>query len=43
MDFKVLLQTAEYDFIRSSERLGERIMLLDSQNLNNTKTTRQIR
>ncbi len=28
MDFKVLLQTAEYDFIRSSERLGERIMLL---------------
>ncbi|MBD5460527.1 MAG: nucleotidyltransferase [Lachnospiraceae bacterium] len=28
MDFKALLQTAEYDFIRNNERLGERIMLL---------------
>lgn len=28
MDFKALLQTAEYDFIRSNERLGRRILLL---------------
>lgn len=28
MDFKTLLQTTEYDFIRSNERLGDRIMLL---------------
>lgn len=28
MDFKALLQTAEYDFIRDNERLGNRIMLL---------------
>lgn len=28
MDFKSLLQTAEYDFIRSNRRLGDRIMLL---------------
>lgn len=28
MNFKALLQTAEYDFIRSNERLGNRIMLL---------------
>lgn len=28
MDFKALLQTTEYDFIRSNERLGDRIMLL---------------
>lgn len=28
MDFKALLQTIEYDFIRNNERLGNRIMLL---------------
>ena len=28
MDFKELLQTTEYDFIRKNERLGDRIMLL---------------
>lgn len=28
MDFKALLQTNEYDFIRTNERLGGRIMLL---------------
>lgn len=28
MDFKALLQTTEYDFIRTQERLGNRIMLL---------------
>lgn len=28
MDFKALLQTTEYDFIRNNERLGDRIMLL---------------
>lgn len=28
MDFKALLQTTQYDFIRNNERLGERIMLL---------------
>lgn len=28
MDFKALLQTKEYDFIRNNERLGDRIMLL---------------
>lgn len=28
MDFKALLQTTEYDFIRNEERLGDRIMLL---------------
>lgn len=28
MDFKALLQTTQYDFIRKNERLGERIMLL---------------
>ena len=28
MDFKALLQTIEYDFIRNKERLGNRIMLL---------------
>lgn len=28
MDFKALLQTIEYDFIRNDERLGDRIMLL---------------
>ena len=28
MDFKALLQTTEYDFIRNNERLGNRIMLL---------------
>lgn len=28
MDFKELLQTTEYDFIRNNERLGDRIMLL---------------
>ena len=28
MDFKALLQTAEYDFIRNNERLGRRILLL---------------
>lgn len=28
MDFQALLQTAEYDFIRNSDRLGNRIMLL---------------
>lgn len=28
MNFKELLQTAEYDFIRNNERLGDRIMLL---------------
>ena len=28
MDFKELINTAEYDFLRTNERLGERIMLL---------------
>ncbi len=28
MDFKALLQTTEYDFIRNNKRLGDRIMLL---------------
>lgn len=28
MDFKALLQTREYDFIRNNERLGDRVMLL---------------
>ena len=28
MDFKEILNTAEYDFIRTNERLGDRIMLL---------------
>lgn len=28
MNFKALLQTKEYDFIRNNERLGDRIMLL---------------
>lgn len=28
MDFKALMNTAEYDFLRSNERLGDRIMLL---------------
>ncbi|MCR5234195.1 MAG: nucleotidyltransferase domain-containing protein [Lachnospiraceae bacterium] len=28
MDFKSLLETTEYDFIRNNERLGDRIMLL---------------
>lgn len=28
MDFKALLQSEEYDFIRKNERLGERIMIL---------------
>lgn len=28
MDFKALLQTTEYDFIRTNERLGDRILLL---------------
>ena len=28
MDFKALLNTTEYDFIRNNERLGNRIMLL---------------
>lgn len=28
MDFKALLQTAEYDFIRNNERLGRKILLL---------------
>lgn len=28
MDFKALLQTTEYDFIRNNERLGDRILLL---------------
>lgn len=28
MDFKALLQTTEYDFIRNNKRLGNRIMLL---------------
>ena len=28
MDFNTLLQTKEYDFIRTSDRLGDRIMLL---------------
>lgn len=28
MNFKKLLQTTEYDFIRSNERLGQRIMIL---------------
>ena len=28
MGFKTLLQTAEYDFIRSNERLGKRILIL---------------
>lgn len=28
MDFKSLLQTTEYDFLRNNERLGHRIMLL---------------
>lgn len=28
MDFKALLQTTEYDFIRNNERFGNRIMLL---------------
>ena len=28
MDFKALLQTEEYDFVRTNEHLGDRIMLL---------------
>ena len=28
MDFKALLQSEEYDFIRKNERLGDRIMIL---------------
>ena len=28
MDFKALLQTEEYDFVRNNEHLGDRIMLL---------------
>ena len=28
MDFKALMNTTEYDFLRSNERLGDRIMLL---------------
>ncbi|MBE5851163.1 MAG: nucleotidyltransferase [Lachnospiraceae bacterium] len=28
MDFKALMNTSEYDFLRTNERLGERIMLL---------------
>lgn len=28
MDFKALMNTTEYDFLRSNERLGGRIMLL---------------
>ena len=28
MDFQKLLNSTEYDFIRSNERLGDRIMLL---------------
>lgn len=28
MDFKALMNTAEYDFLRTNERLGDRIMLL---------------
>ncbi|MCR5203825.1 MAG: nucleotidyltransferase domain-containing protein [Lachnospiraceae bacterium] len=28
MDFKALLNTKEYDFIRTNKRLGNRIMLL---------------
>ena len=28
MDFQSLLQQPEYDFIKTNERLGERIMLL---------------
>ena len=28
MDFKALMNTSEYDFLRSNERLGNRIMLL---------------
>lgn len=28
MDFRSLLKTTEYDFLRSNERLGDRIMLL---------------
>lgn len=28
MDFKALMNTSEYDFLRSNERLGDRIMLL---------------
>lgn len=28
MDFKVLMNTKEYDFLRTNDRLGDRIMLL---------------
>ena len=28
MDFKALLNTSEYDFLRTNPRLGSRIMLL---------------
>ena len=28
MDFKVLMNTEQYDFLRMNERLGDRIMLL---------------
>ena len=28
MDFKALMNTSEYDFLRTNERLGNRIMLL---------------
>ena len=28
MDFKELMNTTEYDFLRTNERLGNRIMLL---------------
>ena len=28
MDFKVLMKTTEYDFLRTNERLGNSIMLL---------------
>ena len=28
MDFKALMNTSEYDFLRTNERLGDRIMLL---------------
>ena len=28
MDFKEFMNTAEYDFLRTNKRLGDRIMLL---------------
>ena len=41
MDFKALLNTSEYDFLRTNPRLGSRIMLLGVSGSYGYRTNRQ--